>query len=160
MASRAPGNGWFPYRAHAAPQARNDNAVRRQALPAGRNVDEVRHSRIPLISPTAPGSGRAITSPLFDVLVMESLQAGRAAAWRFAWGVFAAVLALIIWVGLIAACAGVAVALGVPWTTLAAALTGIHVLFAILIILLWVRIGPPRLSSALTRKQTAASAAA
>jgi hypothetical protein len=155
MASLAPGNGWFPHRAYGSPQAYNGKAVPRQTIGTSRNVYEIRHIGIPVISRTAVGSGRWIISKTLNLLVIESLKTGHTATWMLAWGVFAAVLTLILWLGFMAAIVGSAIAFGVPWTTVAVAVVAIHILAAILIILLGVRIGRNLLLSAEKRNQVA-----
>jgi hypothetical protein len=159
MASLAPGNGWFPHRAYGSREAQYGKAVRRQAIRTSRNVYELQHIGIPVISPTAVGAGRGRISKILDLLEIEALKAGRAASWMLAWGVFAAVLALILWLGLMAAIVGGAVALGVSWTTAAVAVVATHILAAIVIILLGVRIGRNLLLSAEKRSQAAESEA-
>jgi hypothetical protein len=153
MASLAPGNGWFPHRAYRSPKAHNGKGVPRQPIRASRNVYEIRHTGIPIKSSTALGSRRGIISKIVDLLVSESLKAGRTATWMLARGVFAAVLAVILWLGLMAAIVGGTAAFGVPWTTAAVAVVATHILAAILLILLGVRIGRNLLLSAERRNQ-------
>ncbi len=114
MASLAPGNGWVPPRAYGSRETYYGKAVRRQPIRASSNEHEVRHVGIPVMSPIAVGSGRGRISKILDALVVEPLKAGHTATWLLAWGVFAAVLPLIIWLDFMTAIAGGAVALGVP----------------------------------------------
>lgn len=155
MASLAPGNGWFPQRTYGSPKAHNGKGVPRQPIGGSRNLYQIRHIGIPIQSSTAVGSGTGRISKILDLLEIEDLKAGRTATWMLAWTVFSAVLGLILWLGLMAAVVGGAVALGVLWTTAAVAVIAIHILTAILIILLGVRIGRNLLLSAEKSNQAA-----
>ena len=148
MASLAPGNGWFPHRSYGSLRANAGNAVRSQPVRASRNVPAVRFAGDPAISPAAAPSVRTTISAVLDLFLIEDLKTGRAASQMLTWGVVATVLAIFIWVGCMSAYVGGAVALDVPWTTLTVAMTAVHILAAILIVLLCVRHGRKLLESA------------
>ena len=131
MASLAPGNGWFPHRrtvSHG--NYSGSTTARRQAGQDGGNVYALR--RFGVFASLGKGGATGSVSSLPDLVAMNSSNDSRTAAAMLAWGVFAAVIALILWVGCIAAFAGGAVAMGVPWTTVAIALIAVHVLAGVL----------------------------
>ena len=164
MASLAPGNGWFPHRSPnstlGAPSARNGKVARRQSIRERRNASEVPPVGNPVITHAATGAVGGTISTKPDSPVSDPVNASRPATWAMAWGVLAAVVALLIWVGFMGAYVGGAVALGIPWTIVAVAMAAIHVLAAILIVLLCVRIGRNLLLSAAKRNQSNANAVA
>ena len=140
MASLAPGNGWFPHRGF--PRNYNGRGARKQPVHGSGRIYELRRIGFPFIptatASVAKGSG---TSNIPNRLATTPIDDSRAAASMLAWGMFAAVLGLIVWVGLMAAYAGGVVAMGVPWTTVAVAMAGVHVLLGILLMLFFARIG-------------------
>jgi hypothetical protein len=94
------------------------------------------------------------------LLLIESLKVSRRAASMLAWGVVGVVLVVMMWVDCMAAFAGIAVAWGVPWITVAVAVTAIQILAAILIMRVGIRIGRNLRLSAANRSQARASEAA
>ena len=161
MASLAPGNGWFPrrqpYGMRGSPNSRNDKVERRQTLRTSRNAVEVRRSGNAGILLAAAGSRHVqeTTVKPVDLPASESVMTGKAATSMTAWDVLAAVLALLMWVGGMAAYAGGTLALGVPWTTLAVAMSAVQLLAAGLVVLLSFRVGRDPLPASERRSHAA-----
>ena len=93
------------------------------------------------MTPAVAGNAAGITSKILELLIVESLNAGRAATWVLLWTIFGAIFTFLVWLGLVGALVGAAIALGVPWMIAAVAVTAAHILAAVLIFLLCVRIG-------------------
>ena len=159
MSSLAPGNGWFPRRT---PSSRyGGSAERRLSLEAAGNVYAFPGTSNTLATANRwqAASGSAIATRLAALLVADSIKAGRTATWVLGWSVFTLVLASLVWLGLASLLVAVALLNGVPWITVAAATTLIHMLGAALVVLMGLRIGRSMLHSAEKRTQLLKSVA-
>lgn len=145
MASLAPGNGWFPRRP---PASRTSGNADRRGLPAASNV---------YAFPERPGiaaaprwdnaSNAALATRLATLLVAESIKAGRTGGWVLGWCVFAIAMASLAWLGLAGALVAAALAIGVPWMTVAIAAAITHTLGIALWAILGVRFGRKAVAS-------------
>lgn len=139
MASLAPGNGWLPPRTYCA----SENPF-------------VRTARSQATRPAAEEERKGILAKVFDLLVVEAVKAGSVAVWLLAGCVIAMVFALLIWLGVLGALVGSAVAIGISWATAAVALAIAHFVVAILVIAQCLKIGRKLLLSAERRGRRSA----
>lgn len=137
MASLAPGNGWFPHRAH--PSRSSGHAERRSPMKTASNVYAFPGTPNPLTARQA-ASGSAVATRLAALLVANSIRAGRTAGWVLGWCLFGLVLASLVWLGLAGVLIAAALLYGVPWVTVAVAATLTHILGAGLAVLMGLRI--------------------
>lgn len=153
MASLAPGNGWFPHRAHSSRQG--GSAERRLPLKTAGNVYAFPATPNNLTADRwrAAASGPAVATRLAALLVADSIRAGRTARWALGWCLFGLVAASLVWMGVAGVLVAAALLHGLPWIMVAVAAILVHVLGATLAVLMGLRIGREILLSAERRSQ-------
>jgi positive regulator of sigma E activity len=157
MASLAPGNGWYPRRTP--PSRRGVIAERRPAVAGNVYAFPGTSNPFTLANQWQAASGSAVATRLAALLVADSIKAGRTVSWVLGWCVFGLVAGSLVWLGLTSVLVSTALLYGVPWITVAAAATLIHMLGAALVVMMGLRIGRRTLLSVEKRNRFLRSAA-